>query len=337
MSLKADVTKRGAVLLGRYVACDGFDESRPLRVVTHAHSDHLLSLRQSLKQCEFVVMTPPTKDLIEVLEGPTIFRKDNVMTLKYEEPFLCDNELLTLCYADHILGAAQVLVEDVEGTRILYTSDFRLPRTPTIETDILVMEATYGNPYRIRSFQEIVEDTLISLVEKGLKQGPVYMFSYYGKLQEVMQILHMANVDAPFIVPEKIFRLSKICEKYGMIVGELPPLSGDEQAQSMLSQHEPCVAFYHMSSRQHIEKDAFRIYVSGWEFRSPCRQINQNEYTVALSGHSDFNGLLQYVSECEPRMVITDNHRVGDAFALAKEIQRRLGIPAMPLPSERNL
>jgi len=39
------------------------------------------------------------------------------------------------------------------------------------------------------------------------------------------------------------------------------------------------------------------------------------------------------VEKCRPKMVMTDNHRYGDAFALAKEIERRLNIPAMPVPS----
>jgi len=37
--MKADVTAKGAVLLGKYVACDAFNEGMPLRVVTHAHAD----------------------------------------------------------------------------------------------------------------------------------------------------------------------------------------------------------------------------------------------------------------------------------------------------------
>ena len=41
MSARALVTKSGAVLLGDSVACDAFDGSRPLRIVTHAHADHL--------------------------------------------------------------------------------------------------------------------------------------------------------------------------------------------------------------------------------------------------------------------------------------------------------
>ena len=38
LSLKATVKVRGAVLLGKYVACDAFDKTMPLRVVTHAHA-----------------------------------------------------------------------------------------------------------------------------------------------------------------------------------------------------------------------------------------------------------------------------------------------------------
>jgi putative mRNA 3-end processing factor len=53
---------------------------------------------------------------------------------------------------------------------------------------------------------------------------------------------------------------------------------------------------------------------------------------LALSDHSDFNGLLQYVEESKPKLVVTDNSRVGDAEALAREIQKRLGIKAVALP-----
>ncbi len=51
MSARATVTDRGAVLLGKNVACDAFEETKPLRVVTHAHADHMVGLRQSLRTC----------------------------------------------------------------------------------------------------------------------------------------------------------------------------------------------------------------------------------------------------------------------------------------------
>jgi len=332
MLTKASIGEKGAVLLGRHVACDSFEENKPLRVVTHAHYDHMIGLLQSLKKCEAVVMTSATKDLIDVMKGPLFLMTGNVKTLAYGEALTHRKDRLTLHRSDHILGAAQVLVEDVEGTRILYTSDFRLPDTPVIEADVLVIEATYGNPARVRHFERVVENVLVSLVEQGLKKGPVYVFGYYGKLQEVMEILHEAKVRSSFIVPEKVFQVSKICERHGMRLGKYL-LSSGEEARLMMERREPCVAFYHMGSRRYVGRDDFRLCVSGWEFNSPCRKIAKNEHLIALSDHSDFNGLLRYVGESKPKSVITDNYRVGDARALAREIEKRLNIPARALPA----
>jgi putative mRNA 3-end processing factor len=331
MLTKATINPKGAILLGSHVACDSFDDARPLRVVTHAHYDHITGLQQSLRKCEAVIMTAATRDLLEAMRGHWSLMRSNVKTLAYEEPLIYGDEKLTFYFADHILGTAQVLVEDPEGTRILYTSDFRLPKTPIINADVLVIEATYGNPMQVRPFEKVVENALVSLVERGLRQGPVYIFGYHGKLQEVMQILRSAQVKAPFIVPEKVFRISKICEKHGMELGKYLLFSGEE-AQSMLKKRDSYIACYHMNSRRYIGKGAFRIFVSGWEFSSPRRQISDNEHIIALSDHSDFKGLLQYVEESKPKLVITDNYRVGAAKTLAKQIEKRLKIPANPLP-----
>ena len=328
---KAAVNGKGAILLGKCVACDSFDDARPLRVVTHAHYDHLTGLQQSLRKCKAVIMTAATKDLLEAMRGRWSLTRGNVKTLAYEEPLIYEDEKLSLYFADHILGTAQVLVEDAEGTRILYTSDFRLPKTPIINADVLVIEATYGNPMQVRPFEKVVENALVSLVERGLKQWPVYIFGYHGKLQEVMQILRNARVKAPFIVPEKVFRISEICEKHGMRLGRYLLFSEDE-AQSMLKKKDSYTALYHMNSRRYIGKDAFRIFVSGWEFSSPRRQVGDSEHIVALSDHSDFKGLLRYVEESKPKLVITDNYRNGAAKTLAKQIEKRLKIPAKPLP-----
>jgi len=254
-----------------------------------------------------------------------------VKTLSYDETLAVEDETLRLHFADHILGAAQVLVKDAEGTRILYTGDFRIRDTPRLESDIMVIEATYGNPNRVRRFDENVEDILVSLVETGLKQGPVYVFGYHGKLQETMQILHSAHVNALYVAPEKVFHVSKVCERYGMHLGKLL-LSTSEQGMSVLDKGEPCVAFYHMSSLRRVGINAFRVCVSGWEFASACRQVGKKEYVLALSDHSDFNGLLQYVAESKPKLVVTDNFRAGDSEILAREIQKKLGIQAVALP-----
>ncbi len=328
---KANVTNKGAILLGKHVACDAFEKTRPLRVVTHAHADHLNGLPQSLKNSDTVLMTPATKDLIDILKGSQFLLKGNVKAINYEEPLTYIDETVTLHKVDHILGATQVLVEDAEGTRIVYTGDFRIRDTPVIQSDILVMEATYGNPWRTRNFENEAKQMLISIVEKGLKEGPVYVFGYHGKLQEMMQILHEARIKAPFIMPERILHLSHIHQKHGTRICR-PLFSTKHQIQSTLQKDARYVAFYHMNWRRKIGLGKFRVCVSGWEFNSPCRQIGEKEYIVALSDHSDFWGLLEYVRRSKPKLVITDNYRAGDAVALAKNVKKRLGIEAKALP-----
>jgi putative mRNA 3-end processing factor len=333
LSIKATITHRGAVQLGKHIACDAFDESKPLRVVTHAHADHMIGLQKSLRTCEKVLMTKPTKDLIDVMMGPLFLMGGFVETLDYCKSLQYEDERITFFPADHILGATQTLVEDLEGTRIVYTGDFRVGETPILDADFLIIEATYGSPACKRSFEKDVKELLISLVKKGLDHGPVYVFGYHGKLQEVMQILHQADVKVPFVVPERVFHVSRVCEQHGMRLGRLM-LSEEREAKELFERNLPCIAFYHMNSRSKFGQGHFRVYVSGWEFNSPCREITDNEYIIALSDHSDFDGLMEYVRHSKPKLVITDNFRIGHAETLAKEIQKRFNISATALPKK---
>ena len=334
MTAKAMVTQRGAVLLGNSVACDAFDETRPLRVVTHAHADHLVGLKRSLQQCEKVLMTAATRDLIEVVNGSFGLAEGNVETLDYGETVKYGDERVTLVKAEHILGAAQVLVEDASGSRVAYTGDFRLDGTPVLDCDTLVVEATYGNPSCRRPFKMDVKELLVSMVEKKLRSGAVYVFGFHGKLQEVMQILHDAEITVPFVMPERVFHVSQVCEQHGMQLGCLT-LSTAKEGKTLLDENLPCVAFYHMNSRGYIGLNNSRICVSGWEFHSPCRQIGDREHLIALSDHSDFDDLIEYVRRSKPKRVITDNYRVSHGEMLAKEIKKRLGIHAVAMPKRR--
>lgn len=331
MSARALVTKSGAVLLGDSVACDAFDGSRPLRIVTHAHADHLGGLRRSLKCCEKVLMTEATRDLAETLNDSLKLRSAPIETVEYGKVVKYGDEKITLVKADHILGAAQVMVEDAGGIRIAYTGDFRLDGTPVVECDVLVVEATYGSPSCRRSFDVDVRELLVSMIEKRLRGGTVYVFGYHGKLQEVMQILRDADVSVPFVMPERVYQVSKVCENHGMRIGGLS-LSTDKEGHELLDGNLPCVAFYHMNTRSYVGLRNARICVSGWEFHSPCRQIGDREHLVALSDHSDFDGLIEYVRRSKAKQVITDNYRVRHGAVLAGEISRRLGVSAVALP-----
>ena len=271
-------------------------------------------------------MTPATRDLLEILKSKKFVDSHKIHCLQYNEPIEYDGEKLTFFPAHHIIGSAQVLLEF--DKRIVYTGDFKLEKTPVIPSDILVIEATYGNPNRRRTFKNEITARFIDLIKESLKTGIVYIFGYYGKLQEILEIIHTAALETPVIVPEKVFKMMQVCERYGMKFGNYFS-SKSEEAKGL----DHFIGLYHMFSKQWIGRGATKITLSGWEFDMPVRQERAKEFTVAFSDHADFDELLQYVGLSKPKRVITDNQRGGDAITLAKEITKRFGIPAEPLPS----
>ncbi len=321
------IESNGSVLLGRQFCCDAHSP-RAVRIVTHAHWDHVLGLEDSLKSCQVIYMTAATKELIQVLRGP--LPEGKVRVLEYDRPVRVGEEVLTLLPSDHILGSCQVRVRDGEGNTLTYTGDFRLPRTPVPETEELVIEATYGNPRNRRAFGQRVEEEAEGLVRRMLASGPVYIFGYHGKLQEFIGILRQRDIDAPVLMPKKVYEVSKVCERFGMKLGEF--LLAESEEGKEIRKGGRFIGAYSMGFGRFIGGRVTRIYLSGWEFERPVRQVSLNEYVVAFSDHADFDGLMEYVRLSKPRYVITDNFRVGDAPSLAREIKKRFGIRAQPMP-----
>jgi putative mRNA 3-end processing factor len=322
---RAAIAGNGAVLLGRNVVCDGHAE-RPVRVVTHGHRDHILGLEQSIKSCEVVLMSEATREMLRVLKPGKWLSSPKVRTMGHGEEFHYQGEAVTFLPSGHILGSIQVVLRDRDGVRAVYTGDFKFPGAEAIKADILVMEATYGNPKHVRRFE--VEGRLVSLVKEALEREPVYIFGYHGKLQEVLDLLRRAGLDIPALLEGKVFDLARVSEKYGMRLGEYSKL--EKGAPERMDR--PFLALLHMFSAKKVPSGALKVFLSGWEFEEPVRRKAEREYIVAFSDHADFEGLIEYVIRSRPNLVIIDDYRIGDAKTLAREIRKRLGIPAVAMP-----
>jgi len=326
--LKAIIDRTGAVLLGNSVVCDA-PADRPLRIVTHGHSDHTSGLSKSFQRCQKVIMTPATCDFLKLLYGFPSGRDEVLHTLDYGAPLEFGGDALTLFKAGHILGSAQVLVEDDEGTRLVYTGDFKFPGAEIIPSDVLVIEATYGKPSNRRPFKDEVEVELVTLVRERLKKEPVFIFGYHGKTQEVIGTLHHGGIEAPVVLPKRIYEVAKLYKDREAKLGDYYQLGTTVAKEAM---KHPYIGIYHLRSAERFQEKGTRIYLSGWEFEQACKKVGEDEYLVALSDHSDFDELIAYVEESQPKFVVTDNYRVGDAVTLAREIQKRLGIQASAMP-----
>jgi putative mRNA 3-end processing factor len=321
----AAVADNGAVLLGRSLTCDAHYR-RPVRLVSHAHADHLQHLAASLRECREVLATPLTRDFLGVLRGSR--KAHRLRPLAYGELFSFEGERLTLFPAGHIAGSAQALLETREGIRIAYTGDVKSPPAEVLRADILVIEATYGRPEQVRPFRDEVEERLIELAHVLLKQGPVTILGYHGKLQEAVGILARGGFQEPIVAPDRIFALLELCGRHGQSLGRFHERDSPEGQAALQGRH---IALQHLAVRSKAEGSS-RIILSGWQFDAPVRRLNGNTWQVALSDHADFDQLMEYVRASGAQRVIADGFRCQNAPLFAQEVERRLGIRALAMP-----
>ncbi len=338
-----DIRGNGAILIGENFTIDGFYR-RPIHVITHAHADHLGGLNESVKYVESIIATPATVELILELgyvlnsnSSRQLFRL-KTYPLHYFERYMYNGEILELLPVEHIIGAAQILIE-TKNTVIGYTGDFKLgDETLVIEDpDILIMESTYGDPEYRRPFKDEVEDIFLDIVEYGLREfGRVYIYGYHGKLQEAMKILRERGVMAPFIMPNKIYRITRIAEKYGYVIGEYYNSNTREGREAMRDGYY--IFFDHMvkARRRRLNGSTYNIVLSGWEFKQPARMIDDYTWLVALSDHADFDELIEYVERSNPKIIVLDASREGSPKPLARELTRR-GFKVYILPGAGEL
>ena len=111
---------------------------------------------------------------------------------------------LTLHPAGHCLGSAQVLVESkISGERLLYTGDIKVRSSPinepleAVPCDILVLEATYGQPQYTFPSQEQVLATGYQTLRSWLSRGekPLVLVWRLGKAQELLYYLLAEGFD----------------------------------------------------------------------------------------------------------------------------------------------
>jgi len=331
---KASITRQGAVLLGKYVVCDGFDWDREIAIVTHIHSDHTTHFDECHGYYNFVLCSPETKELLIALRGPWLRLKRNLIAVPYGDPYPCKDERITLYPARHILGSSQVLVEDQDGVRIVYTGDFDFPNTTPVEADILVVDATFGDPTQVaKCNRDQIIDLLVSLVKKELETSSVCILGHRGKLQQVMNILNEAGITVPFLCETDIFGMCMTYQNCGVNMGSVLSLK-DNAAQDIIKKGERHITFHLLGRKLELLPPIHytKLRVSRWGTTESFYRVASDYCIVALSDHADFNGTLEYVRECKPKLVITDNYRAGSADSLAQAIRNELHVEAKAMP-----
>ena len=300
------------------------DENK-LVAISHAHSDHLKKHKTE------VIMTPETRDLAGF----------EATLVNYNKEFEFGDLTVIPRNANHIMGSSQFEIHN--GKSITYTGDFKLNDSLLFDschvsdTDVLVIESTYGMPHFKFPEVKYVLDSIGKWVNEKQAKGSNILFGSYalGKSQEVIKTLN--NLGIKPVVHPKIAYFSEIYNKHNhnleFISSESP------EAQGFLKKQFTAIMPQHLINKQLISavstngRDTSAALLTGWGslYSFASKGI---ERVFPLSDHADFNQLIDYISQSDPHQVFTVH---GYEKEFAKTITKKLGIPACSLKQKTKL
>ncbi|HTE17266.1 MAG TPA: MBL fold metallo-hydrolase [Armatimonadota bacterium] len=288
-----------------------------MAVVSHAHADHV-------QRHDDVVASVPTAAMMR-LRGVTRCR---FRTLPYGRPLDLDGARVTLYPAGHILGSAQVLVE-WEGTRLLYSGDFKLRPCRSAEAvevpraDVVIMETTFGRPrYRFPETAAVVEQ-IRHFCSSALEDGcaPVLFCYSLGKGQEVLACLE--GLEHPIYLHSAHWDMASLYKDFGV---SLPPFRKYQPGQH-LDGVLLCASGCRKAQWYSGLKKTRTAYISGWAVDSGASWRFKTDAAFPLSDHADYDDLLEYVERTGAHSIYTV-HGFADEFA--GDLRKR-GLWAEPL------
>ncbi|MFK4812880.1 ligase-associated DNA damage response exonuclease [Devosia sp. ZW T5_3] len=296
---------------------------RERAIVTHGHADHARAGHGA------VLATPDTIAIMKTRYGEDCAGRFEA--LDFGVPLRIDEVTITLLPAGHILGSAQVLVEQV-GQRVVVTGDYKRLRDRTaqpyelVECDLLVTEATFGLPV----FQHPQPSIEIGRLLKSVADNPerAHLIGCYalGKAQRVIALLRDAGYDAPIYLHGAMLRLCALYEELGVSLGDLrPALDVPKAAFAGQIVIAPPSAIRDRWSRRF--PDPVTCQASGWmSVKQRARQALV-ELPLVISDHCDWGELQQTIRETRAKTVWVTHGR-EDALVYWCQTQ---GLTAEPL------
>ncbi len=314
-------------------------QPRDLAFISHAHSDHTARHRR-------VLLTESTWLMYQHRTGSgrrsapagggAVARRSlppsQPITLDFHTPHVLGGHELELLPSGHVLGAAQLSITFGDGARLVYTGDFKLRPGPTAEAaqvprcDVLVMETTFGHPrYRFPPPDQVREQ-LVTVITRCLENGrvPVVLAYSLGKAQEATRLL----TDHGFRVAAHpaVAAINRLYEQRGTALGPWEPLGRRIEAGAVLVA-PPDARHGWQFSRLQADQHLHTIMLTGWAIDSSACYRYRVDDVVPLSDHADWDELVQYVEQAQPRAVYTLH-----GFPEFASYLRSRGIEATHLP-----
>ncbi len=281
-------------------------------------------------------------------------------------------EKITFYDADHVPGSCQVLVEvDNKKILYSGDFVFPSASTPKCDILVLDANHGTPQWNTKTEKDSVLRSSFVEIKQKILDRKPVVVTASRGSLQEIMHILDKgipedAEITYPDGVREGITTLPENAEVketgfldeevkfiakqseitileaiYGKSGRQLIPYNTTE-AYRKIKNKEPSIIFQQALLK---EPELANMYTVMADRYSGFKEAAMSEHDVVKEGgktdkvlridlhsHGNYDGIMDYVRESDPEIIITDASRSGYAKVLAEDITDKFGKTAAPRP-----
>jgi DNA ligase-1 len=271
---------------------------KPHCFVSHAHADHVARHQQ-------ILCSPITAHLLQARYGIT---RDRLLIIDFHHPLPWKHFLLTLLPAGHIAGSSMLHVVDLHhGTSLLYTGDYKLRPSRSIETaawmpaDTLIMESTFGLPRFVLPAAADIEQQICDFIDQALADGetPVLLGYSLGKAQEIAAILDASQ--RPYQNTTAVTRMTEACREAGLNLSAPEPWMKEiPKGYTLIAEPQ----FLRSKKFSTIDRPRTAI-MTGWALQSSAKFRYGTDAAIPLSDHADFPDLLRTTDIVKPKKIIT--------------------------------
>jgi len=270
------------------------DPVRPVEraIITHGHADHARAGHGA------VLATRQTLDIMAIRYGANFCGQ--VQALDYGETLALGPVSVSLYPAGHVLGSAQVLLENASG-RTVVSGDYKRHKDPTctpfelVRCDTFVTEATFGLPvFRHPPASEEIAKLLGSMAMFADQTHLVGAYAL-GKAQRVMAELRAAGYERTIYLHGALEKLTDYYQTQGVDLGpvELVGKRGKELAGELVM----CPPGQLTDRWSRRFGDPKTVMASGWmRVRARARQRGA-ELPLIMSDHADWDDLCRTILE----------------------------------------
>ncbi len=290
-------------------------------LITHAHADHARPGNGK------VLATKETIEIMKLRYGNNC--AGSFQSIKYGEKIKINDINITFFPAGHILGSAQILIEN-EGYKTLVTGDYKTiddcisEPFELVKCDTLITEATFGLPiFQHPNAKDEIKKILHSINEN---KDSVHLIGCYalGKAQRIIYLLRNAGYEKTIYIHGA---LEKICDYYKnqkISLGKLEKVSNLENFKNNIVLAPPS-ALRDKWSRKF--KNIIACQASGWLSIKQRVKQNQIEIPLIISDHADWTALTEtIINSSAKRIWVTHGNEEGLVYWIKKK-----GLDAQPL------